>query len=204
MQEADIRSKNLLERIKTKFAERNDRPQDRESKVGRIESRKDPSETKKSKADVVVYQCSNKKFKSDGQAQPDLQPIAMTRKRMREELEERIDDLRIQQARTKKDEGQHRETMRRKIERKGDYLPEATFEAEPQLPGRLDGTQQILERIRSRSKGIRDLNSTKTCKDIHMHERDAITRLLNGGGTPSSTDRGSSSGACGVGTLALV
>ena len=89
MQEADIRSKNLLERIKTKFAERNDRPCDRESKGGSIESRKEPPETKKSKAEVVVYQCSNKKFKSDGQAQPDPQPIAMTRKRMRHELEER-------------------------------------------------------------------------------------------------------------------
>ena len=203
MQETDIRSKNLLERIRTKFAARNDPSWDRESKGGGVESRKDLPEIRKRNADIVEHQCSSKKLKSDSQAQPDSQPIARTRKRLREELEERIDDLRFHQARTRDDEGQHRETRRPKTERKGDDLPEATFEAAPQIPGRLNGTQKILERLRSRSKRMRDLNSTNTCKDIHMHERDAIARLLNGGGTPSSTDRGSSSGACGVGTLAL-
>ena len=199
VQEVDIRSRNLLERVKSKFAERDDRPQDRDSKARRIESRKEPTESKKSKADDTVNQGNSKKLKSDGKDQHDTQPIAMTRKRMREELEERIDDLRIQQARSNKDESEHRGTRRRKNDRKNECPDEATFEADPQLPRRKDGTQKILERFRNRSKGSRDKNSTRPCKSIHMHERDAITRLINGGGTSTSTDRLNTRGACGVG-----
>ena len=201
VQEADIRSRNLLERIKTKFAERNDCPQERESKIGKTESRKEQPETKKNKESFGDTQGSGKKFKTDGKAQSDLQPTAVTRKRLREELEHRIDDLRIQQATINRDESKHKGTRRRKTDREGENPDEATFEADPQLPGRPDGTKKIMERLKNRSKGIRDINSKKTCKDIHMHERDAIARLLIGGGTSSSTDRRNASRACGVGKL---
>ena len=116
---------------------------------------------------------------------------------MREELEERIDDLRIQKAKINKEESEHGRT--RSLKRKVESPDEATFEADPQLPGRKDGTQKILERLRNCSKGIRDRNSKRACKSIHMHERDAITRLINGGGDSSTTDRLYTSRACGVG-----
>ena len=116
---------------------------------------------------------------------------------MREELEVRIGDLRIQRARINEEESELRRT--RSLKRKVESPDEATFEADPQLPGRKDGTQKILERLRNRSKGSRDKNSTRPCKSIHMHERDAITRLINGGGASTSTDRLNTRGACGVG-----
>ena len=146
-------------------------------------------------------QGSGKKLKVNGKDQNDIQLTAVTRKRLREELEDKIDDLRIQRATINRHESEHKGTRRRKTGSEGENPDEATFEADPQLPGRPDGTKKIMARLRNRSKGIRDINSKKTCKDIHMHERDAIARLLIGGGTSSSTDRRNASGACGVGKL---
>ena len=206
-QEVDTRRKNLLERIKAKFAERNSCPQDRKSKAGKIESGKDDTESRKSKAGLAEAHGSGKKLKAYGKEEDDChqregshhcQPAALTRKRMREELEERIGDMKIQRARI---EEQSEIRRMRSLKRKLENPDEATFEADPQLPGRKDGTRKILERLRNRSKGSRDANSTRPCKSIRLHEREAITRLINGGGASSSTDRRNASGACGVGKL---
>ena len=161
----DTRRNNLLERIKAKFAERNSCPQDRKSKAGKIESGKDDTESRKSKAGLAEAHGSGKKLKAYGKEEDDChqregshhcQPAALTRKRMREELEEQIDDLRIQRAKINKEESEHGRT--RSLKRKVESPDEATFEADPQLPGRKDGTQKILERLRNCSKGIRDWN----------------------------------------------
>ena len=102
----------------------------------------------------------------------------MTRKRLREELEGRIGDMRIHQASVKEEESKRK--MAKRIE--------AVFEAEPQLPGKKGGAKEILERLRGRSEKVGDKNSSKPCKKNQVHERDAIARLLNGGGG-SSTSR---------------
>jgi len=144
VQEADVRRRNLFERIKIKFAERNDCPQERMSKIGRIESRKEQPETKKSKEGFGDTQGSGKKLKVDGKDQSDIQQTAVTRKRLREELEDKIDDLRIQRATINRHESEHKGTRRRKTGSEGENPDEATFEADPQLPGRPDGTKKIM------------------------------------------------------------
>ena len=154
------------------------------SKDEELESGKDVPEPRKNKADHAEVNGSGKKLKQ------------MTRKRMREEFEERIGDMKVQRARIE-EQGEIRRM--RSLKRKLESPDEATFEADPQLPGRKDGARKILERLRNRSKGSRDTNSTRPCKRTHLHEREAITRLINGGGTSSSTDRKSTRGACGVG-----
>ena len=122
-------------------------------------------------------QSTNKKAKIDDQLQPGPEVHTMTRKRLREELEGRIGDLRSHQASAREEESKRTKAKRN----------EAVFEAEPQLPGRKDGAKEILERLRGRSEKIGDKNSSKPCKKNQVHERGAITRLLNGGGGSSTS-----------------
>ena len=125
----------------------------------------------KSEAEDDVQQRDRKKAKTAGQAQRDPKPHSMSRKRFREEQEDNIERLRSHRARARlsDDTGE----------------PEASFEAEPQLPGR--SVYDILQRRKRRSEEIGDANSAKTGRKSQMHERDAIARLLKGGGVSAAT-----------------
>ena len=175
------RSNDLLERIRRKIAEKKADPCNGDNHDGSSDNRRKETEIGKGKAEAIARQSANKKAKFGKQGQLEPKPQSMSRKRLREELEEKIDESRSHQARAREEESKQAKKKQREVEQEDAEGPEAIFEVEPQLPCKQGGTQAILDRLKRRSEEIVVANSAKVYKKGQMHERDAIARLLNGG-----------------------
>jgi len=173
--QSDIRSNNLIKRIRSRIAERNADPCEDGQQSAMPERRTGTVDDKESKAVRDEHASTNKKVKIGEQPQREPEAHIVTRKRMREELVEQIGNQRIRRASFEEQKRKKMKAMR----------ADAVFEAQPQLPGRSGGTERILARLKRRSETLGDENSREPCKTIKMHERDAITRLLSRGGDSS-------------------
>jgi len=174
-QQSDIRSNNLIERIRRRLAGRNADPCGEGQQSAMPESRSEPTDDRKSKAARDEQESTSKKVKIGEQVQRKPEAHTVTRKRMREELEERIGNQRMQRASFDEQESKRIVAMR----------AEAVFETKPQLPGRKGGAERILERLKGRSEKLEDENSREPWRINKVHERGAITRLLSRGGDSS-------------------